>query len=122
MENLIKEAKKQGLNVYQVKNCDSWVLISDGVRVVYAQKNIYELGYDFSAKCSPKARNIYTGSGYQLESEVVNIKKVDFWSLLDRAQRPANFYNNQAKKTYKPTTLEEIKKDAQKFNWTYEEI
>ena len=122
MKNLINEAKKQGLKVYQVKKFESWVLISDGVRVVYAQKNIYGLGYDFSAKCSPKARNLYTGSGYQLESEFVNIKKLDFWSLLDRAQRPANFYDDQAKKTYKPATLEEIKKDAQKFNWTDEEI
>lgn len=122
MLNLINEAKKQGLKVYQVKNYDSWVLISDGVRVVYAQKNIYGIGYDFSAKCSPKARNADTGSGYLLEEEVVNIKKVDFWSLLDRAQRPANFYKEQARETYKPATLQEIVKDAQKFNWTYEEI
>lgn len=120
MKNLINEAKKQGLKVYSIDG-KSWVLISDGVRVVYAQRNIYGLGYDISSKCSPKARNIHTGSGYQLEEEVVNIKKIDFWSLLDRAQIPANFYNEQAKKAYKPATLQEIIEDAQKFGWTYKE-
>lgn len=122
MENLIKEAKKQGLKIYQVEKFKSWALISDGVRVVYAQKNIYGLGYDISAKCRLKDRNANTGSGYQLEENVVNIKKVDFWSLLDIAQRPANFYNNQAKKTYKPATLQEIINDAKKIGWIYKEI
>ena len=120
MMELIKEAKKQGLKVYSIDE-KSWVLISDGVRVIYAQRNIYGAGYDISAKCCPKTRNINTGSGYLLDEEVVNIKKIDFWSLLDRAQRPANFYNRQAKETYKPATLRDIIEDAQKFGWTYEE-
>lgn len=122
MKDLINEAKKQGLKVYAIEYCKRWVLISDGVRVIYAQKNTLNIGYDISTECSPKARNIYTGSGYLLKEEVVNINKVNFWSLLDRAQRPADFYNNQAKKTYKPATLQEIIKDAQNFGWTYEEI
>ena len=121
MKKLINEVKKQGLKAYQIDGKE-WILISDGVRVIYAQKNIFGIGYDFSAKCSPKARNINTGSGYQLEEEAVNIEKVDFLSLLDRAQSPANFYNEQAKKTYKPATLREIIEDAHKFGWTYKEI
>ena len=122
MLNLINEAKKQGLKIYQVKNFERWVLISDGVRVIYAQRNIYGAGYDISAECSPKSRNIYTGLGFLLESEVSNIKKVDFFSLLDRAQRPAIFYDDKAKNTYKPATLQEIIEEAKKFGWTYEEI
>lgn len=122
MLDLINEAKKQGLKIYQVKNFESWVLISDGVRAIYAQRNIYGAGYDISAKCSPKSININTGSGYQLEEEVSNIKKVDFLSLLDRAQRPASFYDDKAKKAYKPATLQEIIEDAKKIGWTYEEI
>lgn len=121
MKKIIEEAKKQGLKVYSI-DIKSWVLISDGVRVIYAQKNIYGIGYDISAKCSPKARNLYTGSGYLLDEEVVNIKKVYFWTLLDVAQRPASFYNEQAKKAYKPATLQEIIEDAQKFGWKYKEI
>lgn len=122
MLDLINEAKKQSLKIYQVKNFKSWVLISDGIRVIYAQRNIYGAGYDISAKCSPKSINNSTGSGYILEEEVLNIKKIDFLSLLDRAQRPADFYKEEAKKAYKPATLQEIIEDAKKFGWTYEEI